>query len=59
MCNGNEYVKTVIATEFLEALLNKDPDEIQFINFSQYLGKETIGYLRAWNEFNGTETEGL
>jgi hypothetical protein len=59
MCNGNEYVQTVIATEFLEGLLNRDPDEIQFINFSQNLGKETIGYLRAWNEFNGTQTEGL
>ena len=59
MCNGDELVQTVIATCFLEDLLNKDPDEIQFIKFSKYLGKNSIDHLRAWNEFQGTYTEGL
>jgi hypothetical protein len=59
MCSDDELVKTVIATCFLEDLLNKDPEEIQFIKFSKYLGKESITYLREWNKFQGTETKGL
>jgi len=34
MCNGNDYVQTAIATEFLEGLINRDPDEIQFLSFN-------------------------
>ena len=59
MCKGNDYVQTAIATGFLEDLINYDPDEIQFINFSQYLGKKTISHLRAWNAFHGAKTEGI
>lgn len=59
MCVGDEYVKTVTATYFLEYLLSKDPDEIQFIKFPQYLGKETIAYCRAWDKFTGVMTKGL
>ena len=59
MCNGDKSVKNAIAICFLEDLLNQDPNEIQFVKFSQYLGKESIGYLRAWNEFHGAHTEGL
>ena len=59
MCAGDEYVQTVIATYFLEYLLSKDPDEIQFIKFRQYLGKETIAYCRAWDKFTGVMTKGL
>lgn len=59
LCNGNEYVKTAIATCFLEYLLHKDPEEIQFIKFRQYLGKETIAYCRAWDKFTGVMTKGL
>lgn len=56
---GSNEVKDAIATGFLEDLLNKDPDEIRFIKFTQYLGKETIAYCRAWNEFCGVYTEGI
>jgi len=59
MCSGDEDVQTAIATGFLKDLINYDPDEIQFINFSQYLGKKTIDHLRGWNEFNGAETKGI
>jgi len=59
MCAGDEYVQTLIATYFLEYLLGKDPDEIQFIKFRQYLGKETIAYCRAWDIFTGVMTKGL
>jgi hypothetical protein len=59
MCNGNVLVQTAIATGFLEGLLNKDPEEIQFIKFRKYLGKETIGYCRAWDIFTGVMTKGL
>jgi len=59
MCDGDEYVQTAIATGFLEGLLNKDPDEIQFIKFRQYLGKETLAHCRAWDIFTGVMTKGL
>lgn len=59
MCNGNQAVQDVVATCYLESLLNRDPEEIQFIKFRQYLGKETIAYCRAWDEFTGVYTKGL
>jgi hypothetical protein len=59
MCNGNDLVQAAIATGFLEGLLNKDPNEIQFIKFRQYLGKETISHCRAWDIFTGVMTKGL
>lgn len=59
MCNANNSVKDAIATCFLEDLLNKDPEEIQFIKFRQYLGKETIAYCKAWDLFTGVMTKGL
>lgn len=59
MYNGNNSVKDAIATCFLENLLNKDPEKIQFIKFRQYLGKETIAYCRAWDIFTGVITKGL
>ncbi len=59
MSNGNELVQTAIATGFLEYLLSKDPDEIQFIKFRQYLGHKTIEYCRAWDRFTGVYTKGL
>lgn len=57
MCNGDMAVQNAIATCLLEALLNEDTDEIQFIKFSKYLGKETLAYCKAWNEFCGVHTE--
>ncbi len=59
LCNGNESVQNAIATSFLEYLMSKDPDEIQFTSFTKYLGKNSIGYCRAWDKFTGVKTKGL
>lgn len=56
---GDDYLQTALATSYLEYLMNKDPDEIQFRKFSKYLGKNSIDYCRAWDEFMGCKTEGL
>src|ERR1700733_1912519 len=37
LCNGDELVQNAIATGFLEYLLSKDPDEINFSKFFKYL----------------------
>ena len=59
MVNGHQRVLDVTAIEILEVLLGKDPEEIQFVNFSRHLGKRSKAYLRAWEAFQGTRTEGL
>lgn len=59
MCTGNQALLDAVAICFLEELLNKDPHEIQVVNFSKHLGKRSIAYLRAWSDFQGKQTEGL
>ena len=59
LTEGDESVQSGVATVFLEDLMNKDPDEIKFSSICQYLGKESIAYCRAWDEFCGVRTEGL
>jgi len=59
LCNGDESVQNAIATSFLEYLMSKEPDEIQFTKFAKFLGEQAIGYCRAWDKFNGTRAEGL
>jgi hypothetical protein len=59
LCNGDDTVQNGIATSFLEGLLNRDPEEIRFRNFCQYLGENSIDYCRAWDKFCGVRTEGL
>ncbi len=59
LCNGDESVRNGVATIFLEYLMSKDPDEIQFTKFAQYLGKNSKDYCKSWDEFNGTKTKGL
>lgn len=59
MVNGHQRVMDVTAIEFLEVLLSKDLQEIQFVKFSRHLGKRSKAYLRAWEAFQGTRTEGL
>ncbi len=59
LCNGNESVQNAIATSFLEYLMSKDPDELNFSKFAKYLGENAIGYCRAWDKFTGIRTEGL
>ncbi|NGX46998.1 MAG: hypothetical protein K1000chlam3_00367 [Chlamydiae bacterium] len=59
ICDGNDSVQNAITTSFLELLLSKDPDEIQFTTFAKYLGKNSIEYCKAWDEFTGIKTKGL
>lgn len=56
---GMNQFKNGIATVFFEYLMAKDPTEIKFKTFSQYLGKESLDYCRAWDKFTGVRTEGL
>jgi hypothetical protein len=59
LCSGDDSVQNAITTSLLEYLLSKDPIEIKSCNFSKYLGKNTIDYCKAWNEFTGVKTNGL
>ena len=59
LCNGDDDVQTAITTSYLEALMSKDPEEIQFIHFAKYLGKNCREYCKAWDEFTGVRTKGL
>lgn len=59
LCNGDDYVQTAITTSYLEYLMSKDPDEIQFASFVKYLGENSKGYCRAWDKFTGVKTKGL
>ena len=56
---GNESVQTAICTGYLEYLMSKDPDEIQFSTFVKYMGEEAIAYCKGWDEFTGVRTKGL
>lgn len=59
ICNGNESVQSAMTTSFLEYLMSKDPNEIQFVSFVKYLGKNSKKYCRAWDKFTGVKTKGL
>ncbi len=59
MANGDEEIKSVTATCFLENLQNSIRDEIIIRKFVRYLGKESIEYCKAWDEFTGVKTVGL
>ena len=59
LCNGDEAVQTAMATGFLEGVLHRDPDTIKFSTVVKYLGEQSIGYCRAWDEFTGVQTERL
>ncbi len=59
LSNGDDSVRNAVTTIFLENLMNKDPDEIQFTTFAKYLGENSIGYCRAWDKFCGVKTKGL
>ncbi len=59
LVNGDEDVQTVVATCFLENILNVTPEQIDPKRFVAYLGIESRKYCRAWDEFTGVKTEGL
>lgn len=59
ICSGDDLVQTAMTTSFLEYLMSKDPNEIQFTTFAKYLGKNSIEYCRAWDKFTGVRTKGL
>lgn len=59
LINGDEDVQTVVATCFLESILNVTPTKIDPKRFVDYLGIESRKHCRAWDEFTGVKTEGL
>ncbi|MCH9612094.1 MAG: hypothetical protein S4CHLAM102_05770 [Chlamydiia bacterium] len=59
MIHGDPSLQCAVATSYLEGLLLRDPEEIQFSTFVKYLGKNSVEYCRAWDEFCGVKTEGL
>lgn len=60
LCEADESVQTAICTVFLEFLLSKDSaGEIKFMTFAKYLGKNSVEYCKAWDEFTGCKTKGL
>lgn len=57
--NGDEDVKDVVTTCFLENILNLTPRKIDPKRYVTYLGSESREYCRAWDKFTGVKTEGL
>lgn len=56
VCKGDESVKNAATTSFLESLINRG---FHFDTFSKFLGKQSVKYCQAWDEFCGVETPGL
>lgn len=60
LVNGDELTKDVIATGFLEELLSQSSGgSLDLRRISQFLGKESVNYCRAWDEFTGLSTDGI
>jgi hypothetical protein len=59
VCSGDALVQMVVENCILVPLIYKNNLEIQFINFSKYLGKETLNFLKTWLKYDGTCVEGL
>ena len=59
LVNGDEDVKTAVATCFFENILNITPGKINPKRFVEYLGPESREYCRAWDKFTGVQTDGL
>ncbi|MFI4937899.1 MAG: hypothetical protein ACHQJ6_05245 [Candidatus Berkiellales bacterium] len=60
MCNGEHSVQEAVATCFLENLINvSSHGDFDITIVVPYLGKESIEYCKAWDEFTGVKTEGL
>jgi|GEM_PF-786145 len=59
LCNGDGLVQVVVENCFLVPLIYKNNNEIQFLKFSKYLGKETLDFLRTWLKLDGTFIKGL
>ncbi len=55
----NEDLSNAAATCFLENLIHIVWYEFDGNNFFPYLGKQSIEFLKAWEEFNGMKTKGL
>lgn len=60
LMNGEQDIKDVIATGFLEALLAKSSAGcLDFAVLIPFLGPATRSYCCAWDEFTGVDTPGL
>jgi hypothetical protein len=56
MIEGDEEVRTAVATCFLESLQNMNtPQDI----WVPLLGPQSREYCKAWDDFTGVQTEGL
>jgi hypothetical protein len=59
LSEGDQSVKSGVATVFLEDLMKQDPADFAFKTICPYLGKNSLGYCRDWDEFCGVRTDGL
>ncbi len=57
---GTQDIQDAVATCFLESLQNAvDAKKIPGKALFKLLGPESIAYCRAWDKFNGCQTEGF
>lgn len=54
---GDADVKNAIATSFLESLLSMSENQQELQIFIKYLGKESLAYCKAWNDFTGVSND--
>jgi hypothetical protein len=60
MVEGDDEVRTAVATCFLENLLNvSSAGKLEPAKFTHLLGPESRAYCRAWDEFTGVHTNGV
>jgi hypothetical protein len=60
LTDGDQDVKTVAATCFLENLQNKaSANGLYSPDFVPFLGPNSRAYCEAWDSFTGVKTEGL
>ncbi len=51
LCNGDELVQVVVENCVLIPLMYKSRQEIEFVNYSKFLGTESINFLKTWLKF--------
>jgi hypothetical protein len=58
LVEGDDMVKTAVATGFFEALLaHCDEGHFDFSKIKTMIGPESRAYCRAWNRFTGVEMD--
>lgn len=60
LVNGNQNVRDAVGPCFLEGIVNwASAGHVTSLDFVEFLGPESIRFIRAWDEFTGVKTEGL